>query len=96
MYASTSETANANASRVWPIEARPKRHDPHEDDLIVRLQARDETAFVRSSSATHPMASCVIATMRMRLHRKSSPKFTSPSVDSESAAHSMRGFTASL
>ncbi len=45
MYASTSETANANASRVWPIEARPKRHDPHEDDLIVRLQAHDETAF---------------------------------------------------
>jgi RNA polymerase sigma-70 factor (ECF subfamily) len=45
MYATMSETANTNAFCVWPNEAPSQMHDPDEVDLVMRLQAHDETAF---------------------------------------------------
>ena len=45
MYATMSETANTNAFCVWPNEAPSQKYDPDEVDLVMRLQAHDETAF---------------------------------------------------
>ena len=45
MYATTSETASADALCVWQGDAPPKPRYPNEGDLVARLQARDEVAF---------------------------------------------------
>ena len=45
MYATTSEAANTDAFCVWPNQAPSQKRDPDEVDLVMRLQAHDETAF---------------------------------------------------
>jgi len=45
MYATRSETASTNAFCVWPNDAPSQKRDPDDVDLVMRLQAHDETAF---------------------------------------------------
>jgi RNA polymerase sigma-70 factor, ECF subfamily len=45
MYATTSETANADALCAWPSNAQSTQHHPNEVALVARLQACDEAAF---------------------------------------------------
>jgi RNA polymerase sigma-70 factor, ECF subfamily len=45
MYATTSETANADALCAWPSNTPSTQRHSNEVDLVGRLQARDETAF---------------------------------------------------
>ncbi len=88
MYATMPEIAPTDALGTWPTNAPFTRPRSNEVDLVARLQARDEAAFgeivERYGSKIYQVSYGIlaIATMRMRLHRRSSPRFISPSTAS--------------
>ena len=45
MHATTSTATNTNAFCIWPRQAQAKHQGCDDNDLVARLQARDETAF---------------------------------------------------